>query len=342
VQAAAGLAVTFAAQPPSALTAGQAVTLTANVQNTAVAGGASANGVTVTPSVTTVTGTASATCQAATPGATVIAAGVTQAYSFTCTVSGSGTLTFTARANGTAAGTNAALSASATTAPPTVVQTPASVTAVSVAPSVAVVSTGQAFTVTLTLAKAGTAPANVTGATLTGAGISCAVAPPPVNGIAVDQTLTWTGCTATTSGDLSASATWVDANLGGPGATTGTVTAPITVQIAASVAPVSLTTSPGVVPLNSTFSITLLLSWTGEAAASVVDASLVGPGNLRCTAPPLPVPAIAATEAITWTACEGFPSARDVPIQATVTWIDVNDPTQQRTTVPMAGNIIVQ
>jgi hypothetical protein len=51
-----------------------------------------------------------------------------------------------------------------------------------------------------------------------------------VNDIAASQALTWTGCTAATSGDLSASADWVDANLGGTPARTGTVTAPIIVQ----------------------------------------------------------------------------------------------------------------
>ena len=340
VQAEAGLAVAFAAQPPAQVSAGQAVTLTANVQNTAAAGGAAADGVTVTPSITTGIGTASATCGAATPGATTLAAGATQPYSFTCTVSGEGTLTFTASASGTAAGTGAALSASATTAP-TAVQSPASVTAVSVAPSAGVVSTGQVFTVTLTLAKIGTAPADVTSATLTGAGISCTGVPPPVAGIAVNQTLTWTGCTATTSGDLSASAIWVDANLGGPGVSTNTVTAPITVQSAAVVTPVSLTTSPAPVPVGSTYSVTLVLSKTGDAPASVTFASLSGPG-IKCTEPPVPVLAIPATQNITWTACDSFPNARDVPIEATVTWTDDNDPTRPQTTAPIAGNVSVQ
>jgi hypothetical protein len=162
-----------------------------------------------------------------------------------------------------------------------------------------------------------------------------------VAGIAVDQVLTWTGCTATASGDLSASATWVDANLGGAGASTNAVTAPITVQSAAVVTPVSLTTSPAVIPPDSTFSITLVLSKTGEAPASVVDASLSGPG-IRCTPPTLPVSPALATEAITWTACDSFPNAREVPIQATVTWVDDNDPTRLQTTTPMDGNVSVQ
>ena len=56
------------------------------------------------------------------PGATAITAGATVAYSFDCTVSGAGTITFTATANGTAAGTNAPLTAEATTSPETTIQ----------------------------------------------------------------------------------------------------------------------------------------------------------------------------------------------------------------------------
>jgi hypothetical protein len=120
IQAPAALVVTFAAQPPSPVSAGQVVTLVANVQNTAPAGGSAANGVTVTP---TVAGTgASATCTAATPGATTIAANTAQAFTFTCTPAGAGTLTFTATANGTAANTGTALTATATTSPATTIQ----------------------------------------------------------------------------------------------------------------------------------------------------------------------------------------------------------------------------
>jgi hypothetical protein len=104
---------------------------------------------------------------------------------------------------------------------------------------------------------------------------------------------------------------------------------------------VSLTTSPAPVPVGSTFSITLVLSKTGEAPASVTGASLSGPG-IKCTAPPVPVLAIPATQDITWTTCDGFANARDVPIEATVTWTDDNDPTRPQTTAPMAGNVSVQ
>ena len=124
VQAAAALAVTFAAQPPGTVNAGQVISLTANVRNTAAVGGASATSVTVAPTVTTVTGTASATCGAVSPGASTLTAGATLGYGFSCTTSGAGTLSLTATANGTAANSGNALTAAATTSPATTVLPP--------------------------------------------------------------------------------------------------------------------------------------------------------------------------------------------------------------------------
>ncbi|HMK74089.1 MAG TPA: hypothetical protein VK454_12165, partial [Myxococcaceae bacterium] len=143
IQAPAGLSVTFAAQPPASVNAGTLVSLTANVHNTAAAGGAAANSVTVTPTVTTVSGTAGATCAAASPGASTIGANTTLAYTFGCTTSGVGTLTFTATANGTAANTGTALTAAATTAPATTVLGP-----VAIAPATASVAPRGSLTFT--------------------------------------------------------------------------------------------------------------------------------------------------------------------------------------------------
>jgi hypothetical protein len=87
------------------------------------------------------------------------------------------------------------------------------------------------------LTKTGTAVANVTAASLTGAGIACTTPPPlPVNDVGATQALVWSGCTATTTETLSASATWVDVNVGTPTAT-NVVTAPLTVQAAALMTP---------------------------------------------------------------------------------------------------------
>ncbi len=124
IQTPAALAVTFASQPPSPVNAGQVVSLTANVRNTAGAGGAAATTVSVTPSFSTVTGTAAASCSTASPASSTIAANSTVPFTFTCTPWGAGTLTFTATANGTAANTGNALTAAATTSPATIVLAP--------------------------------------------------------------------------------------------------------------------------------------------------------------------------------------------------------------------------
>jgi hypothetical protein len=201
------------------------------------------------------------------------------------------------------------------------------------------VSSGQLFTVTLTLARTGTAQADVTGASLSGAGISCSGAPSPVTNMAANQALTWTGCTAATSGALLASATWLDANLGGPAATTNVVTAPLTVQAAAVVTAANLVTAPAPVPVATPFSVTLTLTRTGEAAATVTGASLTGSGVV-CTPPTLPA-SVPLSLVLTWTGCGGLPIAGQVPIAATVTWVDDNDPGRALTTAPVNGIIDV-
>jgi hypothetical protein len=117
----AALVVSFATQPPSSVRVGQVIAFTANVRNGAPAAGAAATGVIVTPSVTSVAGKAAAKCTAATPVSVSIAAGSGVAFAFTCTPTKEGSLTFTATATGTVAGSGAALSAAATTAPPTTV-----------------------------------------------------------------------------------------------------------------------------------------------------------------------------------------------------------------------------
>jgi hypothetical protein len=162
-----------------------------------------------------------------------------------------------------------------------------------------------------------------------------------VSGIAASQPLTWTGCTATVSGDLSASATWVDANLGGTGTVTNVVTAALVVQSAPAVAIASISTTPLLVVRDQPFSVTVVLAKTGEAAADVVAASLTGPG-LACTPPPLPVANVADGASLTWTACAPYASPRNVPIEVSVGWVDENRPALPNTAGPVSGAIDVQ
>ena len=345
--------MTFVAQPPSPVSAGQVLTLTARVANTAPAGGAAANGVTVAPTFTTVTGDAAATCGAAAPGATAIAAGTAQDYAFDCTVSGAGTLTFTASASGTAAGTGAPLAAAATTSPATTVLAAAGIAVTFVAQPPSPVSAGQVLTLTARVANtapAGGAVANgvtvaPTFTTVSGtAAAVCLAATPGATAIPAGATQAYAfDCTVSGSGTLTftASASGTAAISGVPLAAAATTAPATTVQAAAVVTADVLSTTPGPVPVDTTFSITLLLSKTGEAPATVNAVSLTGPG-IRCSAPVLPITDIPGSLAVTWTACDAFPNARVVPIQATATWVDQNDPGNPRTTDPATGTVDVQ
>ncbi len=229
-----------------------------------------------------------------------------------------GNLSFLVTASGTDAFSRGPVTAESSA--PVTVQAPAVVTATSLVPSASAVNVGQGFSVTLNLAKTGAAPANVTGATLTGAGIACAGAPAPVSAIAATQALTWTGCTATASGTLSASASWVDANVGGTPIATNTVTAPLTVQTAAAVTASSLVPSRTTLNVGQAFSVTLNLTKSGDAPANVVGATLTGAGVV-CTGEPAPVNDIPTTLALTWTGCTATTSGT---LSAIATWVDAN------------------
>ncbi len=253
-----------------------------------------------------------------------------------CTATASGLLS--ASATWLDANVGGAPVPTSTVTAPLTVQTPAAVTAVSLVPSASTVNLGQAFSVTLTLTKSGEAPANVTGATLTGAGVVCTGVPPPVNGIPATLVLTWTGCTATASGLLSATATWLDANVGGTPVPTSTATAPLTVQVPAAVTATSLATDPAIVPVDIGFSVTLLLSKTGEAPANVVEVSLTG---AACIPPAVPIVGILPVQAITWT-CNPIALPGSGAMQATVRWLDGNDPTVVQAPVSLSGTIVAQ
>ena len=268
VQAAAGLSVAFLAQPPSPVSAGQVLTLTARVANTAPAGGAAAIGVTVAPTFTTVTGGATASCGAAAPGATAIAAGTAQDYTFTCTVSGAGTLTFTASASGTAAGTGTPLSAAATTAPATTVLAAAGISVTFLAQPPSPVSAGQV--IALTARVANTAPAGGAAAigvtvaptftTVTGgATASCGAAAPGATAIAAAaaQDYAFT-CTVSGAGTLTftASASGTAAGTGTPLSAAATTAPPTTVLAAAGISVTFLAQPPSPVSAGQVIALT--------------------------------------------------------------------------------------
>jgi hypothetical protein len=230
-------------------------------------------------------------------------------------------------------GTPAAVSASTTVT----IQGAAGVTAQGVVASPSTMNAGQTFALTLTLGKTGTAQANVTSVAVVGA--TCTAPATPVIDIVDGQTLQWTGCTAAATGTVTATANWVDVNVGGA-TTAAEASTTVTIQGAAGVTLLSLTTDPLIVPIDTTFSVTLTMLKTGEARASATGVSLTGTGVV-CTEPALPIPDIVPTQTITWTACNGFPAPGPVSMTATVTWVDVNDGTPV-TTPPLDGTIDVQ
>ena len=343
----ASLAADFEAQPQSPVSAGQPVNLVVNVRNLAAAGGEAATGVAVAPIVTQPTGTAGGSCSPATPALATIPAGSVQPFAFTCLPSGSGTLTFTAIATGTGASTGQVLSTEVTTAPATTILAAASLAATFLPEPTSPVSAGQVVQLALTVQNAGETPAlavvvDSTFALGTGtAAGSCTAAAPGPLAIAAGGSQAFTfDCTVSGSGTLTFGAT-VAGVAEGSGATLAAtaLSAPVTVQIPATVAAASLVTTPATGRLDSPFSVTLTVGNSGEAGASVTGVSLAG---LNCAAPAFPVAVVGATAEITWTACDPLITPDPVVVFVTVTWVDVNVPGSQVTNAPWPAVVQAQ
>jgi hypothetical protein len=343
------LGATFEVQPPSPVGAGQEVSLVVNVRNMAAAGGETAVGVGVTPIATRTTGTASGTCGLATPSLASIPAGSAQLFAFTCVPSGSGSLTFSAIAGGTGAATGTGFSTEATTGPPTTILAAASLTAQFATQPSSPVSAGQPVALTVNVLNAGGSEAQLvavapTFTAVTGTpGASCSAAAPGTATIPSGATHPFTfACTPSGSGILT-----FGAHVTGVSAGSGVVlvataaTIPVTVQTPATVTVVQLVTTPRTVRLGATYTVTLTLAKGGQAGASVIAASLTGTGVV-CTSPVLPVPSVAATEDLVWTACEPLGLPDLIPVVATVTWVDSNVPLSSVITAPFNGTIQVR
>ena len=247
----------------------------------------------------------------------VLAAGQTLAitWSFSAALATSiptGHLSFLVTASGTDAFSGGPIAAQATA--PATVQTPADVTAQGVVASPSTLNAGQTFTLTLTLGKTGTAQANVTSVGVVGA--SCTAPATPVNGIVDGQTLQWTGCVAAATGTVTATANWVDVNVGTPAAVSASTT--VTVQGAAGVTAQGVVASPSTMNAGQTFTLTLTLGKTGTAQANVTSVGVVG---ASCTAPATPVNGIVDGQTLQWTGCT---AAATGTVTATANWVDVN------------------
>ena len=334
----------FVAQPPSPLRAGQPVPLTVDVSNLAPVGGESAVGVEVTPAVTQPTGTAGGVCSPATPAPAVIPAGTTLPFTFTCTPSGEGTLTFRAIAAGIGAVNGTGFSTEATTSPATTILPADSLVATfgSAAPSP--VSAGQSIPFSLTVQNAGGSDAlgvvvTPSFAVVTGtAAAACGLVDPPQATIAAGSSQAFTfACVPSGSGALTigATATGTGAFSGASLVATAATNA-VTVQTPALVTADGLVTTPRTLRVFQPFSVTLSLAKSGEAGATVTGVSLAG---IDCTPPAFPVADVGTSESLTWTACVPLVTNDVVSVLATVTWVDMNAPGVPVTNAPFGATI---
>jgi hypothetical protein len=209
---AAGIQAALSATPTTAL-AGQVVTLTLTATNPGLAD--LRNFSLGIPAWSSTDGASASPTGGPSPGPpAVLAAGQTLTFTWTFTPTlaanaPTGHLDFVVPVGGTDA-----FSGGPVTAQPTArvtVDSPTEVTATSLATTPGVLSTGQDFTATLTVARTGGGTASVTGVSLTGT--TCTTPPvTPVNVVGATLSLTWSGCTAPPTPqtlNLAASATWV-------------------------------------------------------------------------------------------------------------------------------------
>ncbi|HEY8207443.1 MAG TPA: hypothetical protein VIG99_08185, partial [Myxococcaceae bacterium] len=341
VEAPAQLSVTsFTA--PATISRGQTFQLAIVIRNN---GSATANGVLPSPNPPTQarTGGANATTSSALT-AVNIAGGASANFTWTYTENGTGagTITFTAGAAGTDANSGLAVSAASTTSNTMTVQTPPSLS-VTAFTLPANLSRGQTFQAQMTVANSGQATANgvlpspnpPTLSKTGGANATTGTALTAVN-IAggASATFTWSyteNGTGTGTVALSAGASGTDAN------SAAAVSAPVTSSNTANVqTPASLTitslTLPAKLSRGQTFTATMVVSNTGQAAATNVVPSpdpltqVVTGGAAATTATTHTGVTIAggATATITWTYTENGTGTGTLALQGGATGTDAN------------------
>jgi hypothetical protein len=292
VQQPASLGASIGVGSGNPLVAGEPVGVTLTLSN---GGGATANLSAVTPSAT---GSAGGTCTAPTPAAPpTLAGGASVELAWACTPAGAGTLVLGASVSGTDANTGAPLEDSAPGVTRTVVTAAGlAVTAFGAGRSTA--NTGQAVTLTLTLANGGGTAATVNAVTPSiapAAEPGCTVPEPStprsIPGGA-SRTFTWT-CTVSAPGGyaLGAAVSGADEVTGAPlSAEAGPLG--LTAQSPASLIASIAADGPDPLVLGDTVGVTLTVSNLGGAAANLseVTPSASGDTAATCTAasPALP------------------------------------------------------
>ncbi len=301
-----GLAAAITADRATA-NLGQTVAVTFTVSN----GGT--GGATVTSVVPSATG-AGASCGTASPTPPIdLAAGASQAFSWSCTGSAAGSLVLDGAAAGTDDTTGQPLTASSVASEQVQIQAPASLAAaISVDGSPSAVIVGQGFTLRLALSNPGGAAADVTAATVTPLEAGCgAPAPALPQSIAGGTSLALTfPCAAIAVGNLApaASVRGTDSNTGTLLATAQTlapavpVRAPAALTAAIAAQPVTLATGQST---SVTFTVTNGPSSPAAAVTSLASwVTTTGSGGATCTSPTgargVNIPA-GASQSFAWT-----------------------------------------
>ncbi|HYV47966.1 MAG TPA: PKD domain-containing protein [Myxococcaceae bacterium] len=265
---------------PSTISRGQTFQVSMTVRNN---GSATANGVLPNPNPPTVTqgaGAAASTSTALTPA--TIAGGATATFQWTYTENGTGagTLSFSAGAAGTDANSGATVNAASSTSSTVTVQTPPNLQVTSFTLP-ANLSQGQTFTATMVVTNNGQATANgvlpspnpptLSRTGTANASTGTALTPATIAGGAT-ATFQWTyteNGTGTGTIALSAGAGGTDVNSG------GAVSAPVTSSNTANVQTkaflvVNSLTLPALLSRGQTFTVTMVVNNTGQAAANAV------------------------------------------------------------------------
>ena len=311
-------------------TVGQAVTVSFTLAN---GGSATASISTLTPS----SSGPSATCGAVSPSLPqAIASGQSRVFSWTCTPTSAGALALSGTATGTDGNSGAPISATPATPASVAVQTPPALSVTSFAATRVTANLGQAIGLTLVLANAGGATANVSAVSPTvspaSAGTCAAVSPAPPRALAGGASVTFTwSCTGSAAGaaTLGATVAATDANTGsvGPVAVTGL---PVTLQTPAAVSVAAFTATPATAAVGQPIALSLTLANGGGATGSTANVTAVVPAVVpadaaTCTAPAPAPPAVlpgGATVTFTWSCTGSSPAA--LTLGASVTATDAN------------------
>jgi hypothetical protein len=262
---------------PAQVSKGQSFTVALEVRN---AGGAAA--LQVSPSTPELTGTGAATMSGAAPAPQDIPGGESRIFSFAMVAAQAGTISVSAKASGVDEVSLRPVDAPAASGQFLVQERPA-LDAVAQAPAQLIVSVGQTISLSLVVTNSGSATAVATSfpAPTVGPNLQLVSSPGPqdIPGAMGTAIFTWTYQAAQPGFDSPAidGGAGADANDGTPIPVPATVWPQMVVQVPAqlSVSQSAATPIPAKVSVGQTFSVTITVNNTGEAAALKVLPSIV-------------------------------------------------------------------